>query len=75
MMSHPIHLHGHSFQVVGLRGKRLDATVRDMVLVPPTETVDIAFDADNPGKWVMHCHQLYHMVSGMMVQPHYEGFA
>ena len=40
-----------------------------------TETVDIAFDADNPGKWVMHCHQPYHMVSGMMVELHYEGFA
>ena len=46
-----------------------------MVLVPPTETVDIAFDADNPGKWVMRCHQLYQMVSGMMVELHYEGFA
>jgi FtsP/CotA-like multicopper oxidase with cupredoxin domain len=75
MMSHPIHLHGHSFQVVGIGGKRLDGAVRDTVLVPPMGTVDVAFDADNPGKWVMHCHQLYHMVSGMMVEPHYEGFA
>ncbi|HZT21021.1 MAG TPA: multicopper oxidase domain-containing protein [Dongiaceae bacterium] len=33
------------------------------------------FDADNPGKWVMHCHQLYHMAVGMMVELHYVGYA
>jgi FtsP/CotA-like multicopper oxidase with cupredoxin domain len=75
MMSHPIHLHGHSFQVTGIAGRSLEGAVRDTVLVPPMQTVDVVFDAENPGKWVMHCHQLYHMASGMMVELHYEGFA
>jgi FtsP/CotA-like multicopper oxidase with cupredoxin domain len=75
MMSHPIHLHGHHFQVVGIGGRRMQGAVRDTVLVPPMQTVEVAFDADNPGKWVMHCHQLYHMAAGMMVELHYEGFA
>jgi FtsP/CotA-like multicopper oxidase with cupredoxin domain len=73
-MSHPIHLHGHHFQVVGIGGRRFHGAVRDTVLVPPMQTVDVAFDADNPGKWVMHCHQLYHMAAGMMVELHYHGF-
>ena len=75
MMSHPIHLHGHSFEVVGIGGRRFQGAVRDTVLVPPMETVDVAFDADNPGKWIMHCHQLYHMTVGMMLELHYEGFS
>src|SRR5262249_17803699 len=61
MMSHPIHLHGHSFQVVGIGKQRFSGAVRDTVIVPPRQTVEVVFDADNPGKWVMHCHQLYHM--------------
>jgi FtsP/CotA-like multicopper oxidase with cupredoxin domain len=75
MMSHPIHLHGHSYQVVGIGGRRFQGAVRDTVLVPPRETVDVIFDADNPGKWIMHCHQLYHMTVGMMLELHYEGFS
>ena len=75
MMAHPIHLHGHSYQVVGIGGRRFQGAVRDTVLVPPKETVDVIFDADNPGKWIMHCHQLYHMTVGMMLELHYEGFS
>jgi FtsP/CotA-like multicopper oxidase with cupredoxin domain len=75
MMSHPIHLHGHSYQVVGIGGRRFQGAVRDTVLVPPRETVDVIFDADKPGKWIMHCHQLYHMTVGMMLELHYEGFS
>jgi FtsP/CotA-like multicopper oxidase with cupredoxin domain len=66
MMAHPMHLHGHSFQVVAIDGQRMAGAVRDTVLVPPHATVTIAFDADNPGRWAFHCHQLYHMVAGMM---------
>jgi FtsP/CotA-like multicopper oxidase with cupredoxin domain len=65
-MAHPMHLHGHHFQIVGLRGQRVSGALRDTVLVPPMETVVIAFDADNPGTWAFHCHHLYHMNSGMM---------
>ncbi len=66
MMAHPMHLHGHHFQVVGINGKAVSGALRDTLLVPPMQSVVIAFDADNPGKWAFHCHHLYHMVSGMM---------
>jgi FtsP/CotA-like multicopper oxidase with cupredoxin domain len=66
MMSHPMHLHGHVFQVVAIDGRRFSGTRRDTVLVPPKASVTIAFDADNPGRWVYHCHNLYHMAAGMM---------
>lgn len=65
-MAHPMHLHGHHFQVVGIDGRPLAGAVRDTVLVPPAARVAIAFDADNPGHWPFHCHHLYHMASGMM---------
>jgi FtsP/CotA-like multicopper oxidase with cupredoxin domain len=65
MMAHPMHLHGHRFRVVGIGGQRLAGAERDSVLVPPMETVTIAFAADNPGRWPFHCHHLYHQVRGM----------
>jgi FtsP/CotA-like multicopper oxidase with cupredoxin domain len=71
MMSHPMHLHGHHFQVVGLGPARLPGAMRDTVLVPPMEGVTIAFDADNPGDWPFHCHNLYHMAAGMMTTVRY----
>ena len=57
-VSHPMHLHGHFFQV--------GAAVKDTVTVPGhmgTATVD--FRADNPGNWFFHCHNLYHLEAGM----------
>jgi FtsP/CotA-like multicopper oxidase with cupredoxin domain len=73
MMTHPMHLHGHHFQVVWIDGKPIQGTVRDTVAVPPMASVTIAFDAMNPGIWAFHCHHLYHMVSGMMAYVAYEG--
>jgi FtsP/CotA-like multicopper oxidase with cupredoxin domain len=73
MMPHPMHLHGHAFQVVAINGAPLAGAVRDTVLVPPMGTVTIAFDADNPGRWAFHCHNLYHMVTGMMTEARYPG--
>jgi FtsP/CotA-like multicopper oxidase with cupredoxin domain len=64
---HPMHLHGHSFRV--LRRNAADVPHRqwaDTVLIAPKETVDIAFVADNPGDWMLHCHVADHQVSGMM---------
>ena len=49
-MAHPMHLHGHTFQVTALEGKPISGAVRDTVMVPPFGTVRIAFDADNPGR-------------------------
>jgi FtsP/CotA-like multicopper oxidase with cupredoxin domain len=71
MMSHPMHLHGHHFQVVGLGAARLNGALRDTIIVPPMESVTIAFDADNPGEWPLHCHNLYHMAAGMMTTLRY----
>ena len=73
MMSHPMHLHGHHFQVTAIDGVSLPGAVRDTVLVPPDAAVTITFDADNPGRWPLHCHHLYHMATGMMAQLAYEG--
>ncbi|MFG1466156.1 multicopper oxidase domain-containing protein [Xanthobacter sp. DSM 24535] len=66
MMAHPMHLHGHAFQVVGINGKTFGGALRDTVLLPPMARVTVAFDADNPGRWPLHCHHLYHMATGMM---------
>jgi FtsP/CotA-like multicopper oxidase with cupredoxin domain len=71
MMSHPMHLHGHHFQIVGLGQTRLSGAMRDTVLVPAMESVTIAFDADNAGDWPLHCHNLYHMAAGMMTSLRY----
>ena len=66
MMAHPMHLHGHRFQVVAIDGERISGAMRDTVLVPPAHAVTIAVDATNPGQWAFHCHHLYHMQNGMM---------
>lgn len=71
-MSHPMHLHGHDFQVVGIGARRLSGARRDTVLVPAMGTVTVVFDAVNPGKWAFHCHNEYHMMAGMMTSVQYE---
>ncbi|MGF7173576.1 multicopper oxidase family protein [Azospirillum doebereinerae] len=74
-MAHPMHLHGHHFQVVALNGAPLAGAVRDTVLVPVRGSVAVAFDADNPGRWPLHCHNLLHMATGMMTEVVYDGYA
>jgi FtsP/CotA-like multicopper oxidase with cupredoxin domain len=71
-MAHPMHLHGHRFQVTAIGDRRLAGAVRDTVLVPVGTSVTVAFDADNPGKWAFHCHNEYHMAAGMMTSVQYE---
>lgn len=66
MMAHPMHLHGHHFQVVAIGKQRFSGALRDTVLVPPMQTVTIALDAGSKGNWPFHCHHLYHMERGMM---------
>ncbi len=76
MMAHPIHLHGHAFQVIAIDGQPIQGAVRDTVLVRPMMgRVRIAFDADNPGRWAFHCHNLYHMITGMLMEFRYQGIA
>lgn len=74
MMAHPMHLHGHSFQVTEVNGQAFAGAVRDTVLVLPRTTVKVVFDADNPGMWAYHCHNLYHMAAGMFATVVYRGF-
>ncbi|HEY9213642.1 MAG TPA: multicopper oxidase family protein [Ancylobacter sp.] len=62
---HPIHLHGHAFEVIASSKGRLPRHFADTVLVQPGEAVEVAFVAV-PGDWVFHCHILEHMETGMM---------
>lgn len=59
-MWHPVHLHGHSFALAG-GGPR-----KDTAIVLPGRTVHVDLDADNPGLWMLHCHNAYHAHAGMM---------
>ncbi len=64
---HPIHLHGHTFRAISRNGREEPyRPFRDTVLLGVDETIEIAFVADNPGKWMFHCHVLEHQGSGMM---------
>ncbi|WP_433345899.1 multicopper oxidase family protein [Microtetraspora malaysiensis] len=60
LMWHPMHLHGHTF-ALGTSGVR-----KDTAIVLPGATVHADFDADNPGIWMIHCHNVYHAEAGMM---------
>jgi len=71
-MGHPMHLHGHHFQVVAINGRRFAGAMRDTIWVPAGGSVTVAFDANNSGEWALHCHHLYHMASGMMTTLAYE---
>lgn len=67
MFPHAIHLHGHHFTVLSRDGAPDPLRdVRDTVLIGGDETLEIAFVADNPGPWMIHCHMLSHQASGMM---------
>jgi FtsP/CotA-like multicopper oxidase with cupredoxin domain len=64
---HPMHLHGHVFRVLARNGAAAGGTVwGDTVLVAPHEAVEVAFVADNPGDWMLHCHVVDHQVNGLM---------
>ncbi|MFC8005060.1 multicopper oxidase family protein [Streptomyces olivaceus] len=65
-MWHPMHLHGHTYQL-GSGGPRKDTT-----MVLPKTTVSVFFDADNPGRWMLHCHNAYHGEAGMMTLVSYQ---
>jgi CopA family copper-resistance protein len=63
MMHHPMHLHGHFFRVLNENGDR--SPLKHTVDVPPMGTRTIEFYANEPGQWMLHCHNLYHMKTGM----------
>ncbi|MGC4028670.1 MAG: copper resistance system multicopper oxidase [Steroidobacteraceae bacterium] len=64
MMSHPIHLHGHFFELV-TGGPAGHQPLKHTVNVPPGSKVTFDLTADAPGDWAFHCHMLMHMHSGM----------
>ena len=64
MMAHPIHLHGHFFELVTGHGDH--SPRKHTVIVQPGGKVSFDFTADAPGDWAFHCHMLYHMLAGMM---------
>lgn len=65
MMTHPVHIHGHTFALInsGLR--------KDTVLLRPMETMPVELQADNAGDWAAHCHNIYHAEAGMMIAMNY----
>ena len=68
MMAHPMHLHGHGFQVVGVGMDRIAGAVRDTVHVPPMNMVTVAVDAGEAARWMLHCHHMAHLATGMMTE-------
>ena len=71
-MSHPMHLHGHVFEVTEIDGQKIAGAKRDTILVPSKSTIKVVFDANNPGVWAYHCHILYHLATGMFTVLKYE---
>ena len=63
MMHHPMHLHGHFFRVLNKNGDY--SPLKHTVDVPPMSSRTIEFYADEVGQWMLHCHVLYHMDTGM----------
>ena len=68
MMHHPVHLHGHTFQLgpAGGAGPR-----KDTLLIPAMGAAQVDFAATNPGQWMVHCHNTYHAEAGMMTRLDY----
>lgn len=63
---HPMHLHGHHFRVLTRDGQPVPGRPwHDTLLLAPREQAEIAFVADNPGRWLIHCHVLEHHAAGM----------
>ena len=63
MMYHPMHLHGHTFAVADGGGRGLR---KDTINVLPMQSLAVDLQADNPGQWAFHCHNIYHGELGMM---------
>ena len=68
---HPMHLHGHHFQVLTASGR---GPVKDTVAVP-ARGGEVTFDflATNPGRWLFHCHNHHHMQQGMLRLVEFDG--
>ncbi len=72
MMHHPMHLHGHFFRVLNKNGDK--SPMKHTVDVPPHQSRTIEFLANEPGEWMLHCHNLYHLKTGMARVVKYSSF-
>jgi FtsP/CotA-like multicopper oxidase with cupredoxin domain len=63
---HPIHIHGHTFEVLTSNLRKLPPHRADTVLLLPKERLEVALVAGAPGRWMFHCHILEHQETGMM---------
>ena len=72
MMHHPMHFHGHFFRVINANGEK--SPLKHTVDVPPHGSRTIEFYANEPGQWMLHCHNLYHMKTGMARVVRYNDF-
>lgn len=73
---HPMHLHGHFFQVLSKNGQPIQGSplMKDTLNLKPGDEYVVAFKADNPGNWMFHCHDLHHASAGMVTEVKYEGY-
>ncbi len=62
---HAMHIHGHHMLVTARSRGAVKPWFHDTVLMEPREAMTVAFLADNPGKWMLHCHMLEHQMAGM----------
>jgi len=70
---HPMHLHGHHFLVLTRNGKAVRPWSTDTLNMLPHERYQVAFRADNPGLWMLHCHNLGHAADGLTMHVMYDG--
>ncbi len=64
MMAHPIHLHGHFFELVN-GADSAQQPLKHTMIVQPGGSAQFDLTANEPGDWAFHCHLLYHMHAGM----------
>ncbi|MOA55257.1 Multicopper oxidase mco [compost metagenome] len=71
-----MHLHGHFFQVLSINGKAVESSpiLKDTINLQTGDEVVVAFEADNEGNWMFHCHDLHHATAGMVTTLEYEGY-
>jgi FtsP/CotA-like multicopper oxidase with cupredoxin domain len=74
---HPMHLHGHFVRLMGTAGGVTHPPLMDTVLIMPAgqpgDAWSCQWTADNPGLWLLHCHDMHHMMRGMMTLVSYDG--
>ncbi|WLD92015.1 multicopper oxidase family protein [Alkalihalobacillus sp. AL-G] len=73
---HPMHLHGHFFQILSKNDKPVSGSpiMKDTLSLKPGDEYIVAFEADNPGNWMFHCHDLHHASAGMVTQVNYKNY-